>query len=96
MAMNLSKNDGSMLVRKTLGQKLISRDTALAICRMDVTDVRGAAECSKQEPFVVEDAGDAWKIQGPVVMKPDAVPGDPSPARILIAKFDGTILSYFD
>ncbi len=96
MAMGPAKNDGSMFVRETLGQKLISRDTALAICRMVVADIRGAAECSAQEPFVAEDAGDAWKIQGSVVMKPDAVPGDPSPTTMLIAKFDGTILSYFD
>ncbi|RBP15870.1 hypothetical protein DFR50_107140 [Roseiarcus fermentans] len=92
----LSKNDGSMFVRKALGQQLISRDTALAICRMVVTDIRGAAEAKAQEPFVVDDAGDAWRIQGSVVLKPDAVPGDPSPAKMLITKFDGTILSYFD
>lgn len=94
MAMGLAKNDGSMLVRKTLGQKLISRDTALAICRMVVTDIRGAAECSAQEPFLVGDAGDAWKVSGPRVTP--FVPGGPGPAEMLIAKFDGTILSYFD
>ena len=30
------------------------------------------------------------------MMKPDAVPGDPSPIKMSIAKFDGTIVSYLD
>ena len=30
------------------------------------------------------------------MMKPDAVPGHPSPIKMSIAKFDGTIVSYFD
>lgn len=96
MASGPSKNDGLMLVRRAMGQQLISRDTALVICRMVVTDIRGAAECNSQEPFVVRDCGEAWNIKGSVIMKRDAVPGDPSPIEMLIAKFDGAILSYSD
>jgi hypothetical protein len=96
MAMEASKRDGSMVVREAMRQQLISRDTALAICRMVVTDIRGAAECKAEEPFVVEDGFDVWKIRGSVEMKPDAIPGDPSPIEMSIAKFDGAILSYFD
>ncbi len=94
--MGQPKRDGSMVVREGLRQQLISRDTALAICRMVVADIRGPAECNAQEPFVVEDGSDVWIIRGSIVMKPDAVPGDPSPIEMAIAKFDGAILSYFD
>ncbi len=94
--MEASKRDGSMVVRAAMRQQLISRDTALAICRMVVTDIRGPAECKAQEPFVVEDGSDVWKIRGSIMMKPDAVPGHPSPIKMSIAKFDGTIVSYFD
>ena len=90
------KRDGSMHVRAAMRQQLISRDTALAVCRMVVTDVRGAAECQAQEPFIVEDGSDVWKIRGAVQLKPDAVPGDPSPIKMSISKFDGAIVSYFD
>ena len=94
--MDKTRHDGSMVVREGMRQQLISRDTALAICRMVVTDIRGPAECKAPEPFVVEDGSDVWKIRGSIMMKPDAVPGDPSPIKMSIAKFDGTIVSYFD
>ncbi len=94
--MDKTRHDGSMAVRAAMRQQLISRDTALAICRMVVTDIRGPAECKAQEPFVIEDGSDVWKIRASIEMKPDAVPGDPSPIKMSIGKFDGAILSYFD
>jgi hypothetical protein len=96
MFMERHKRDGSMHVRAAMRQQLISRDTALALCRMVVTDIRGAAECQAQEPFVVEDGGDVWTIRGSVRLRPDAVPGDPSPIKMSISKIDGAIVSYFD
>ena len=61
---------------------------------MVVADLRGASECRAQEPFLVEDDGDAWKVRGSNVK--DFEPGGPGPEEMLIAKFDGAILSYFD
>jgi hypothetical protein len=94
--MERPKRNGSMHVRAAMRQHLISRDTALALCRMVITDIRGAAECQAQEPFVVEDGSDVWTIRGSIQLKPDAVPGDPSPIKMSISKFDGAIVSYFD
>jgi hypothetical protein len=96
MIMERPKRDGSMHVRAAMRQQLISRDTALALCRMVISDIRGAAECQAQEPFVVEDGSDVWTIRGSIQLMPDAVPGDPSPIKMSISKFDGAILSYFD
>jgi len=94
--MERTKRNGSMQVRIATRQQLISRETALAICRMVITDIRGAAECRAQEPLIVEDGSDVWKICGSVQLKPDASPGDPSPIKMSISKFDGAIVSYFD
>jgi hypothetical protein len=71
--MIMPKRDRSMHVRAAMRQQLISRDTALAICRMVIADLRGEAECQAQEPFVVEDGSDVWKIRGSTTLKPDAV-----------------------
>jgi hypothetical protein len=45
---------------------------------------------------VVEDVSGAWKIRGSIELNPEAVPGDPSPIKMSISKFDGAIASYFD
>ncbi len=85
--------DASMTVRAAIGQQLISRETALAICRMVILDWEGEVEYRAQQPLVAEDGLNVWKIRGGLVRKPDAVPGDPTPIEMSISKFDGAIVS---
>jgi len=85
--------DASMTVRAAIGQQLISRETALAICKMLIIDWEGEAEYRAQQPLIAEDGTNVWKIRGSLVMKPDAIPGDPAPIQMSISKFDGAIVS---
>jgi hypothetical protein len=63
---------------------------------MVISYIRSAAEYQAQEPSMVEDGSDVWKIRGSIELKSDAVPGDPSPIKMSISKLDGAIVSYFD
>jgi hypothetical protein len=87
------KRDGSMYIRMAVGQQLISSATAVAICRMVVIDWEGEEECRWQEPLIAEEDSNVWNIRGSLLMKPDAIPGDPVPVRMSISKFDGAIVS---
>ncbi len=82
-----------MTVRAAIGQQLISRETALAICKMVIIDWEGEAEYRAQQPLIVEDGINVWKIRGSLVVKPGAIPGDPTPIQMSISKFDGAIVS---
>ena len=85
--------DGSVTARIAIGKQLISRETALAICKMLIIDWEGEAEYRAQQPLIVEDGANVWNIRGGLVMKPDAIPGDPTPIQMSISKFDGAIVS---
>jgi hypothetical protein len=84
-----------MYIRAAMGQQLISRETALAVCRLVLTDIRGEEACRAQEPLTVEDRSNVWIVRGAVKMRPDAVPGDPAPIQMSISKFDGAIVAYY-
>lgn len=92
--MDIPTRDNSMMVRIALGQRLISRDTARAICKMVVGDLYGADECAAQEPLSVEDGGSVWNVHGHRVLKADATAADRGPLRMAISQFDGAIVSF--
>ena len=93
--MDEPKRDGSMHIRAAMGQELISRETAIALCRIVLTDVRGEEARHAQEPLTVEDGSNVWIVRGGIKMKPAAVPGDPAPIQMSISKFDGRIVAYY-
>jgi hypothetical protein len=92
--MHTPKRDGSMYTRAAAGQLLISRETALAICRMVVKDLYGEGECKVQEPLTLEDGLGVWAIEGSRILPADATAADRGPLNMSIAKFDGTIVSF--
>jgi hypothetical protein len=83
-----------MHIRTALGQKLISRETALEMCRMIVIDWYGAEEYDRQKPLQVEDNGSVWKITGSRVLPPRPTAADPGPVRMSISKLDAAIVSF--
>jgi NTF2 fold immunity protein len=88
--------DLSMYLYLTLGERLISRATALAMARMVLQDRFGSEEAKLQEPLVVEEQGDAWAIMG----SRQATPNDGRPpgalrhgkATMIISQRDGRII----
>ncbi|MGZ5851895.1 MAG: NTF2 fold immunity protein [Hyphomicrobium sp.] len=56
--------DLPMYLYLMVGEKLITRATALVIAKMLLRDRFGAEEVDHQEPFHVEEQGDAWVIAG--------------------------------
>ena len=56
--------DGSMIIRAAARQVLISRETALGICKMVVANLYGEDECQRQSPLRIEDGGNVWTIFG--------------------------------
>jgi hypothetical protein len=93
--MDEPKRDGSMHIRAAIRQELISRETALALCRMVLADIRGDEACRAQEPLTAEDGSNVWIVRGALEMKPDAIPGDPAPIQMSISKLDRDIVSFF-
>jgi len=85
--------DGSMHMRRALRQQLISRDTALLICRRIIAEIDGQDVLTQHEPLRVEDGGDVWHVRGGFETKPELGPFDPVPVHMAISKFDGKILS---
>jgi hypothetical protein len=83
-----------MHIRAAAGQLLISRDTALAICRMVVKGLYGEDECEAQEPLTVEDESSLWTIRGSRVLPNGATAADRGPLKMSVAKFDGAIVSF--
>ena len=82
-----------MFIRSTLKQEHISRDTALAIYRLVITDLRGTDELRAQEPLTVEDGANVWTIAGSRVRKPLGDASVPGPIKMSISKLDGAIVS---
>lgn len=62
---------------------------------MVITDVLGEERARAQEPLTVEDGSEVWVVRGAIEMRPNAVPGDPAPIQMSIAKLDGAIVSFF-
>jgi len=91
--MKEATRDASMTVRAAIGQQLISRETALAICKMVIINWESEAEYHAQQPLIAEDGINVWKVRGSRVMKPGTVPGDLAPIQMSISKFDGAIVS---
>ncbi len=89
------KRDGSMHIRAALGEELISRETAVAICWRVLADKLGHEKSQAQQPLVVEDGANVWIVRGAIKLKPDAILGDPAPVQMSISKFDGAIVSFF-
>jgi len=88
------KRDGSMTVRTAIGQQLISRETALAICKMVIIDWEGEAEYRAQQHLNAEDGMNVWKVRGSRVLKPGADASDRGPIRMSISKLDAAIVSF--
>lgn len=88
--------DLSMYLYLMVGEKLITRETALAIARMVLRDRFGSEEVDHQEPFHVEERGDTWVVVGNGV--PDWNDGRPREAlrygraEVILSQHDGRIV----
>ena len=92
--METPARDGSMHIRVAAGQLLVSRETALAICRLIVTDLYGEDEYRAQAPLGIEDGENVWIIRGSRVLRPNATAADRGPVQMSISKLDGAIVSF--
>ena len=86
--------DGSIIIRAAARQLLISRETALAICRMVVTDLYGESEFRTQSPLRIEDRGNVWTMFGNRLLRPNATAAERGPVEMSISKLDGAIVSF--
>jgi hypothetical protein len=84
-----------MVIREAMRQQLISRDTALSICRLVLADVLGAEALRRQEPLSITDGDDVWNLKGAIEQGPQWRSGVPRPIQMAISKFDGAIISFF-
>jgi len=88
--------DLSMYLYLMVGEKLMTRATALALAKMLLHDRFGAEEVDHQEPFHVEERGDTWVIVGNGV--PDWNDGRPREAlrhgraEVVLSQLDGRII----
>jgi hypothetical protein len=92
--MDKPKPDASMIGRVALGEKLISRDTALAIYRLVIADCRGGDELRAQEPLAVEDRDNIWRISGSRQVEGRETIAYSGPICMSISKLDGAIVSF--
>jgi hypothetical protein len=72
----------------------LPRDSARDLAAWSWLTCAARANARLRSRSSFEDGGDAWKVRGSNVK--DFEPGGPGPEEMLIAKFDGAILSYFD
>ena len=90
--------DHSVYLYRVLGQKLVSRDTALGFAKLLLSDRFGDSEVQLQNPLTVEEAGDTWVVHG--ARQPDFDDGLPDgvlrrgKAEIVISQVDGRILKF--
>ncbi len=92
--MEKPRPDASMIGRVALGEKLISRDTALTIYKLVIADCRGADELRAREPIVVEDGGNVWRINGSRPIEGRETMAYSGPISMAISKLDGAIVSF--
>ncbi len=92
--METPSRDGSMHIRAAAGQLLISRDTAMAICKMVVIDLYGEDEYKSQQPLRVEDGSNVWRAYGSRALRSGATAEDRGPLEMSVSKFDGAIVSF--
>src|SRR5271169_2587127 len=85
LVMEAPRRDASMEARTALGQELISRDTASAICKMIVTELYRGGELVAHEPAFVEDGTNVWRVLGSRVLKQGATAADRGPVRMAIS-----------
>jgi len=91
-----SGHDLSMYLYATLGEKLITRTTGLAIAKMVLQDRFGHQEVVAQEPFDIDEEDGTWVIKGS--RQPNWDDGRPreamrhGKAEVVISQFDGRIL----
>lgn len=96
--MDKPDRDGSMIIRSAY-QELISRETAIEICRMVFTDIYGAQEFAFQAPLRVEDGGNVWNVFGSHPERTggmDRPVGERGPVKMSISKIDGAIVSFWN
>lgn len=88
--------DLSMYLYMMVGERLITRTTALAIAQLVLADRFGSQEVELQEPFHVEEQGKTWVISGS--RQPDWDDGRPrgalrhGRAEVIISQLDGRII----
>lgn len=91
-----SGHDLSMYLYSTLGEKLITRATGLAIAKMVLQDRFGPQEVVAQEPFDIKDEDGTWVIKGSRRQHwDDGRTRDAmrhGKAEVVISQFDGRIL----
>ena len=91
-----SRWDLSMAAHAARNRSLVSRETALELARRVFCDFLGARKDELQEPLLIEDAADVWKIRGDRAWR-DFIPGAEAgrlAVQMKIAKIDGAILSF--
>ena len=96
--MDKPKRDSSMIIRSA-AQELISRETAIEMCRMIVTDLYGLEEYELQKPLRVEDGGNVWNVIGSHPERAggmDRPVGERGPIKMSISKVDGAIVSFWN
>lgn len=92
------KPDLTMDLYRAIGEKLISRETALGFAALLVQDRFGREEFDRQVPLKIREQDDAWIITGSA--KPSSPAGTPSGALktgnllMTISQFDGRILNF--
>ncbi|MBL8565368.1 MAG: hypothetical protein JNM89_06600 [Hyphomicrobiaceae bacterium] len=88
--------DLSMYLYLMVGERLITRTTALSIARLVLADRFGSQEVQRQEPFRIEEQGKTWVISGSRL--PDWDDGRPrgtlrhGKAEVIISQLDGRIV----
>jgi hypothetical protein len=91
-----SRIDHSIYLYRVLGQKLVSREAALAFAQLVFADRFGQGELHKQMPFTVDDGGDTWIVRGSRMANFDD--GQPlnslrrGKGEVIISQTDGRIL----
>jgi NTF2 fold immunity protein len=93
--MEKPQRDGSMVIRSAV-QQLISRETAIEICRMVLVDLYGAEAYEEQKPLRADDGGNIWRIVGSHPERTSADASQRGPISMSISKVDGAIVSFFN
>ncbi|WP_158812518.1 hypothetical protein [Methylocapsa sp. S129] len=91
-----SRWDASMVVHAARNRPLISRETALEVARRVFCDFLGTKRDELQEPLLIEEDADVWKIRGDRAWR-EFIPGvtvSRLAVQMKIAKIDGAILSF--
>ncbi|MGZ5851894.1 MAG: NTF2 fold immunity protein [Hyphomicrobium sp.] len=93
-----AKPDLTMELYRAVGERLVSRTTALAIAELIVRDRFGQGELDRQMPLEIRGQDDTWIITGNGL--PDVPAGTPSGALktgslpMKISQLDGRILNF--